>query len=423
MATDWGHCQNNACNVVGKALLLGMAFLSPCSTGCGGKQDGIQQSVTGIDKRVIGKWKVLDGNFRGTIIEFTSGGMAVANTQHKWMPGESRTGKYSTSGNTIKITESNWMSEGVTYEVDYSLGSSVVAVLKKDSLSGFSGFDGHWERIGLPSTEANSSGGMDFSGLRGVLTGKWQKVEEATAYSKPDLLDFTDKSVEETNSGGFKHVGKYVLKDDLITFTDRNRHMNVYGLEFVSDGEIALRPEAVTNGSNFNDLSGRWKRISLPPNRTASTQDSGPVATAKKQVLKIEVKLAKLEAIQKAALADRDDLAAKLRSVGVNAAADLKGNIRGQRIAENIAKLATEIGGRERQLMVIDGEILKAKSLVRRMEQEQVELSEDEMRNLALHLREAEERTDGPSLPITPIDVDAAVENALKSTPGPKKSK
>ena len=73
--------------------------------------------------------------------------------------------------------------------------------------------------------------------------------------------------------------------------------------------------------------------------------------------------------------------------------------------------------------MVIDGEILKAKSLVRRMEQEQAGLSEDEMRNLALHLREAEERTDVPSLPITPIDVDAAVENALKSTPGPKKSK
>jgi hypothetical protein len=264
-----------------------------------------------------------------------------------------------------------------------------------------------------------------FRGLHGVLDGKWQKIEnedEKRAWATT-FLDFTEKSVEETNKIGRNHVGKYLLKDGLITFTDAEKDVSVYGLEFISNSEIALRPESVKNNLvvNFSWLSGRWKRISLPPNRTALSQDSGPVADAKKQVQKIEVKLAKLEAIQKAALADRDDLAARLRSVGVNAVGDLKGNIRGQRIAENIAKLATEIGNRERQLAVIDGEILKAKSLVRRMEQEQAELSEDEMRNLALHLREAEERTDGPSLPITPIDVNAAVENALKSTPGPIK--
>jgi formylglycine-generating enzyme required for sulfatase activity len=255
-----------------------------------------------------------------------------------------------------------------------------------------------------------------FRGLNGVLAGKWQKIEKDNSWNTDFLditLDFTEKSVEINNHNS-REVGKYFVKDDLISFTDSVRNLNVYGLEFLSNNEIVLRPEAEVQGWHFNKLSGRWKRISLPPSRNSTPQDSNPMADAKKQVHKIELKLAKLEAIQKAAFADRDDLVARLRSVGVNAAVDLKGNIRGQRIAENIAKLATEIGARDRQLTLIDGEILKAKSLVRRMEQEQAGISEDEMRKLALQLREAEERTDGPSLPITPIDVNAAVENALR---------
>jgi formylglycine-generating enzyme required for sulfatase activity len=434
MATDktpqstliWILC---AIGVISPAIGLIVPFFS--------KKDGIQKSPKKDNDPIVGKWEVLDGNFRNTIIEFTTGGMVVANTQHEWKSGGTHTGKYrySTWRNSIEISDSESKNEDVVYDVDFSLGSdTVIAVQRKDEdvISGFSGFGGHWQRIGLPPTSSNNSGKMDFSGLRGVLDGKWQPkiIKESNGYSgysgknehkavsrvfwkQPDLLDFTAKSIEETDQG-IKHVGKYVVKDDIITITDRDRDVNVYGLEFVSDDEIALRPEAIKNDSAFMTLSGRWMRISLPPNRTALSQDSGPVADAKKQVLKIEVKLAKLEAIQKAALADRDDLAARLRSVGVNAVGDLKGNIRGQRIAENIAKLATEIGNRERQLAVIDGEILKAKSLVRRMEQEQAGLSEDEMRNLALQLREAEERIDGPSLPITPIDVNAAVENALR---------
>jgi len=276
---------------------------------------------------------------------------------------------------------------------------------------------------GTPSGDGDDESKLDFTGLRGVLVGKWQKVEEATAYSKPALLDFTEKSVEEAKYSWSKHVGKYVVKDDLITFTDRDGDVNVYGLEFVSDGVIALRPERLQNGTDFNDLSGRWKRIALPPNRNQAASDTGPIADAKKQVQKIEAKIVKLEAIQKAALADRDEFAAKLRSVGVNSPADLKGNIRGQRLAENLVKLATEIEGRERQLAVVDTELLKAKSLVRRMEQEQAGLSEDEMRSLSQQLREVEERTDGTPLPFTPLDVDSAVEKALKGSTTPKKSK
>jgi hypothetical protein len=283
--------------------------------------------------------------------------------------------------------------------------------------------------LGIPAPPGSSDDGdeqqpskLDFTDLKGILAGKWQKIEKRTAYSEPGLLDFTEKSVEETRYG-FNHVGKFAVKDDLITFTDRDGDANVYGLEFVSDGEIALRPEKIKNGSDFNDLSGRWKRISLPSNRMASTKDTGPIADAKRQVQRIEAKLAKIETIQKSAFADRDELVAKLRAVGVNSVADLKGNIRGQTIAENLAKLATEIEGRERQLALIDTELLKAKSIVRRMEQEQAGLTQEELNALALQLRDLEDRSAAITLPITPIGVDSAVENALKGSPSQKKSK
>jgi hypothetical protein len=48
------------------------------------------------------------------------------------------------------------------------------------------------------------------------------------------------------------------------------------------------------------------------------------------------------------------------------------------------------------------------------MQREAEGISEDEMRTLSEQLRQAEERTDGTPLPVTPLDVDAAVEKALK---------
>ncbi len=267
---------------------------------------------------------------------------------------------------------------------------------------------------------------LDFTGLRGVLAGKWAKKTDP--YHR---LEFTAKSIEQL-IGGYGRppdVGKYDLSNDLLTLTDNQGRHNVYGLEFLSDGEIALRPERQTkpkgffDSSSFDGLEGRWRRISLPTGHAANEKSSGPVADAKRQVQKIEQKLAKLEAIHKAALVDRDELAVKLRSVGVNSPADLKNNVRGMRLAENAVKLATEIEGLERQLAVIDTELLKAKSIVRRMEAEQAGLSADELRKLTVQLREAEERTDGMPLPVTPFDVEAAVEKTLKATPrSPKTS-
>jgi len=263
---------------------------------------------------------------------------------------------------------------------------------------------------------------LDFTGLKGVLAGKWRKVEKKSQYSEPATMSFTEKSVEETQYG-FSNVGKHVMKDDIITFTDRSGGSNIYGLEFLSEGEIALRPEKVKNGTNFNDLAGRWQRISLPPGRNPAVLGSGPVADARRQVQKIESTLAKHEGVQKSAIAERDELTEKLRSLGVNSAAELKGNVRAQRVAQNLAKLTAEIDGREQQLADIDTALLKAKSLVRKLESEEATLSEVEKRDLTVQLNEVEERTDKVAPPVTPLDVEAAVEKALKPVPAPKKSK
>jgi len=268
-------------------------------------------------------------------------------------------------------------------------------------------------------TPGDSNQNLDFTGLRGVLAGKWEKKSDP--YHR---LEFTAKSIEQLigGYGRLPDVGKYEMSDDLLTLTDNQGRHNVYGLEFLSDGEIALRPErqpkakGFFDGSTFDGLEGRWRRISLPTGHAANEKSSGPVAEAERKVQKIERKLNKLESVLKAALENRDDLAVKMRQVGVNSSADLKGNIRGKRLAENAVTLATEIEGLEQQLAIIDTELLKAKSLVRRMESEEAGLSQDEMRNLALQLREAEARSERTPLPITPFDVEAAVEKTLKGS-------
>lgn len=275
------------------------------------------------------------------------------------------------------------------------------------------------QKDGGPTTPAGTN--MDFTGLRGVLAGKWQDEEHKDPIR---IMEFTEKAILVKFYSA--NVGKYELDGDLLRTTDRNGGTNVYGLEFLSDGEIALRPEKSSNGTNFNDLQGHWRRISLPPSKSEAPVGTGPVADAKRQVLRIEQKVAKVETLLETALADRDEVVKKLRAVGVNSTADLKGNIRGRRLAENVAKITTEIDGVEKQLVSLDAELLKAKAIVRRMEREQAGLSEAEMRRLSQQLREAEERTDGiASTPTTPLDVDAAVEKALKATPRsgtPKKS-
>lgn len=158
-------------------------------------------------------------------------------------------------------------------------------------------------------------------------------------------------------------------------------------------------------------VQGRFRRV--VPRTPAPSPDASPLAQAKQHVQRIELKLQKVEALQREAHQERDALVAKLRELGVESAADLKKNPRAQRAAENLAKLAAEIESTDSQLATIDTELLKARSIVRRMEREQAGISDDEMMKLAEQLRDAEARTDATPQPITPLDVDAALNAAF----------
>ncbi len=101
---------------------------------------------------------------------------------------------------------------------------------------------------------------QDFSGLRGVLNGKWQRKQN---YKDSLILEFTAKSIEKQTKWD-NQVGQYEVDEGWLRIKDRYSREDVYGLEFLSDSEIALRPENVTSGIQFNDLEGQWRRISMP---------------------------------------------------------------------------------------------------------------------------------------------------------------
>lgn len=139
-------------------------------------------------------------------------------------------------------------------------------------------------------------------------------------------------------------------------------------------------------------VKGRFRRGI--PRTPATTPDTSPIAQAKQRVQRIEEKLLKVESLQREAQKERDEMVAKLRDLGIENAADVKKNPRGPPMAENLAKLSAEIDGMDSQLATIDTELLKARSIVRRMEREQAGISDDEMRQLSEQLQEAEARTD-----------------------------
>lgn len=158
------------------------------------------------------------------------------------------------------------------------------------------------------------------------------------------------------------------------------------------------------------------------PGPVGEPREKSAISAGQARVAEFEKKRAALEQLLEKALMDRDDLVAKLRDAGIKTVADLKGNAQGQKWAASLQRITAEIEGLERQRAALDSAIVEAKSVVRRLEREQAGIGEQEMQKLAEQLRDVEERTDGVgSQPLTPFDVDAALEKALAAPPRPTK--
>lgn len=265
------------------------------------------------------------------------------------------------------------------------------------------------------------------SQLAARLSGEWVSKDDETV--KLYFTNGTNKLVysdigERTYDFTSSNERSITIKAEKINYGwgSNNEPFNlVIEIEFVSDNEIMVIYPEVSNVRPV--IKGRFRRtIPLPPK--SPPPDTSPIAVAKQQVSRIEQKLLKVETLQRQAQQERDEMVAKLREMGIESATDLKMKPRGQRMAENLGKLAAEIEGMDSQLATIDTELLKARSIVRRMEREQAGISDDEMRDLSRQLRDAEARTDSAPRLITPLDVNAALEAAFKgkrSTPREKK--
>jgi hypothetical protein len=264
------------------------------------------------------------------------------------------------------------------------------------------------------------------------LLGVWTHASgKGTRYYPKMRLTFNERGIVTLGDASHNDewIANYRAEPNRLIFSDKYGNTLRYDIGQLSDSELLLGSHvlhyvgglSVLQGA-YTFLEGRWRHESDTPDGAVAL-GTGPVADANRLVRKVEALLAKNEAKQKAAVAERDGWAAKLRAVGVHTPADLKGNARGRVIAENMVTLANEIEGRDRQLADLDAALLKANSLVRRLESEEATLTDAERRALAGQLKDVDERTDRVPLPVTPLDVEAAVEKALKATTPSKKSK
>ena len=141
------------------------------------------------------------------------------------------------------------------------------------------------------------------------------------------------------------------------------------------------------------------------------------LSEAKQRLSGFEQKQLQLEPLLEKAEADRSALIGKLREMGVTSVTDLKNNAEAQRLAASVQKVASEIRGLQQQRLSLDAAIIDAKTVIRRMEREAAGISDDEMRRLSEQLRDVVDRTDPAAMPVTPLDVDVALSEAIRLTP------
>jgi hypothetical protein len=259
------------------------------------------------------------------------------------------------------------------------------------------------------------------------LIGVWAQTSGKGTRYYPDLQLHFDKNGIVTLGDATRKdewIANYRVEGRSLIFSDKDGNTLRYDIGQLSESELLLGNHtlhyvgglSVLQGA-YTFLEGRWEHVS------DDQEESGLIAEGKARVKRFEKKRAALQALLDKALGDREELVAKLREAGVKKPADLKGNSRGQQLAAALQRLTVEIDGLERSISAIDQAIVEAQSVVRRLERERAGIGDEEMRKLAEQLREVEERTDGAArTPVTPLDVEAALDKALKGSRSSKPS-
>ena len=201
--------------------------------------------------------------------------------------------------------------------------------------------------------------------------------------------------------------GKYSLVGDRFTAGPKPWSWSRYRVEFLSKDEMALTAAGELGGNcGFEQLVGRWKRL--------AADNDGPVEEAGRRVLAMQANLAKMRELLRLASDDRKSSIEKLTRMGIRSASDLAGNPRARQVAKDVAMLTSEMESLESRVAKADSELLEAKSLVRRLEEDKATLKEEDRHDLLTKLREVESRSSvrPPSMGL--LDVEEAVERGLR---------
>jgi hypothetical protein len=430
--------------VCGAIAWLCLSFLGCGKNGDGGKE---RDSENSLAARLAGEWVAVDdesGDYHSHKLHFTSGSNKLvysyvervklgmqSRMEAPTYTGEER--KHSDTYEIVKYTERSITIKGsdVVIEFEFATPDEFLAIC--DSKYSSPKVQGRYRRsVPRAPAPATNSGDSDDADLRGVFLGVWAKKSAGGEFDC--TLEFTENTATMTwkERGGHARqnplgnvVSKYSSEGTRITITDPGGQRETFVVDFVSGREMVFALDRkddtrrhIPDDGMVKMFCGKWTRTSRPAGRLPA---SASIIAAKLDVGRIEEKLKIAEAKQQGIRKERDDIGAKLREMGENAD-ELKGNLRARGMAESYAKLTAEDEGLDSVLATIDAQLLKARSLVRKMELEQAGISDDEIRSLSRQLREIEARTDTTPRPVTPLDTDAALKAAFaKKKPSDKK--
>jgi hypothetical protein len=253
---------------------------------------------------------------------------------------------------------------------------------------------GEWVKVDSPTTT------LYFTAASNKLVHSYvEKVQLPRSRLDPPV--FTGEERTHRTTWDFQAVGNSIK-------IGKDFHEVTIEFEFRDDDEFVAIRTPRNEFSQGPKIEGRFRRKN-------ATVAKAPGDDAQARIDKFEQKRERLQTMLEKATLDQKGVIEKLKKAGVITSADLKGNPQGQRLAELLQKVTTEIDGLERQITTLDAAILDAKAIARRLERDKAGISEDEMEKLGLRLRELEERTDGVSArPATPLDIEAAFQRAMK---------
>lgn len=121
-----------------------------------------------VGQQIVGKWRLTEGFWAGSVAEFTPGGTLFLDLKGKYSDSPNRhNGRYSGKGNAIRVLSeyADEYDRGVTVELEFlSANELVMAVRNKEAHFGFEQLGGRWRRLGRAASEHASLASGDIEG-------------------------------------------------------------------------------------------------------------------------------------------------------------------------------------------------------------------------------------------------------------------